>query len=436
MNRWWVGLLLVGGCGGGSTPAQPGDSGTSGSGSGTPDTGGETGLPDSGDTTDTAVNPSTSGSSGEDTDQDSTGPGSRCEQGYVCDEGCCEWTVEVLDIRSVVAGTTSIDVDSTGGVHIAYLDVNGGNDQLRYAHGTEQGWTFEIVDQGQTGWHCSLQLDADGVPHVTHYAFADGDLRYSVRQPGGWTTEVIDADGAVGRKSSLRFDSAGQPHVSYHDTSEDDLKYAHREAGAWVVEVVDAPDSTGDHTSLALDADDHPHISYFRNLDQAGRSGADLRHAYHDGVAWALETVAARGVVGEFTSIALDPTGQPFISYRNAAAGALEVASSEGGVWTLEVVDDDGELGDFNTSIAMDAQGRPHVTYYDTEAGALRHAVRADGVWTVQVVDDELFSGHYSAMRIDQDGLAHISYSFREDDAVNPVGIIGLKYAVGSVPRG
>ena len=101
-----------------------------------------------------------------------------------------------------------------------------------------------------------------------------------------------------------------------------------------------------------------------------------------------LETVDDVGVVGMFTALALDAEGEPHISYQDDTYRRLKYAHRVAGMWAVEIVDDDGDVGDFNTSIAVDIDGTPHITYYDATAGALKYAERAGGEWNVEVVDD------------------------------------------------
>ena len=80
-------------------------------------------------------------------------------------------------------------------------------------------------------------------------------------------------------------------------------------------------DLPGYHTSIALDQTDNPHISY-----QVTNAGT-LRHAYHDGSGWHKETVdstAAAGEDGE-TSIALDSRGNAHISYYDLTHGNADL---------------------------------------------------------------------------------------------------------------
>jgi len=66
------------------------------------------------------------------------------------------------------------------------------------------------------------------------------------------------------------------------------------------------------------------------------------------------ETVDANGSVGYYTSLALDPQGNPHISYYDATNLDLKYASKSGGVWTIETVPDpSANVGQY-TSLVFD----------------------------------------------------------------------------------
>jgi hypothetical protein len=67
----------------------------------------------------------------------------------------------------------------------------------------------------------------------------------------------------------------------------------------------------GSWTSLALDQSGHPYISY---MDRQGYYDGDLKYAHRDASGWHTVTVDEAGNVGRYASLALDPTGCPYIS--------------------------------------------------------------------------------------------------------------------------
>jgi hypothetical protein len=76
----------------------------------------------------------------------------------------------------------------------------------------------------------------------------------------------------------------------------------------------------GEYTSLALDWSGYPHISYRDGTND------DLKHAYRDPMGWHLETVDSAGNVGTYTSLALDESGHPHISYNDYTNQDLKYA--------------------------------------------------------------------------------------------------------------
>ncbi len=88
----------------------------------------------------------------------------------------------------------------------------------------------------------------------------------------------------------------------------------------WSTESVNPGGKAGAYTSIALDSSDHPHISYFNITTD------DLKYAKWNGSAWSIETVDSAGIVGHYSSIAVDGNGYPHISYEDVTFDDLKYA--------------------------------------------------------------------------------------------------------------
>jgi hypothetical protein len=129
----------------------------------------------------------------------------------------------------------------------------------------------------------------------------------------------------------------------------------------------------GQFSSIALDSSDNPHISYYKRISS---DQGDLKYATKASGSWVTEWVdglTTEDKLGRYTSIALDSSGYAHISYYDATNGDLKYATNASGSWVTEPVDWGGDVGQ-HTSIALDSSGYAHISYWDVSNGDLKYA--------------------------------------------------------------
>jgi hypothetical protein len=290
--------------------------------------------------------------------------------------------------------------------------------------GLAAGNTITQPDSG--GQYTSIALDASGFPVISHYDPASGDLKTvhcgNAACSSGNTLASPDTTNDVGQYSSLKLDASGNPVVSYFDASLFHLRMLHcGNANCTAGNTTTSPDSvfdthTGLYSSLALDGSGIPVMSYY----EVPHDVLKVLHCSDPSCSSWSATFADPGsgnIVGPYTSIALDASGFPVVSYYDETNGDLKVIHCGNATCTsgntITSPDIAGEVGQY-TSIALDTSGNPVVSYYDQSGGDLKvlHCGNSNctSANTIKSPDTTGDVGRNSSIRLDGSGHPVVSY--------------------------
>jgi hypothetical protein len=239
----------------------------------------------------------------------------------------------------------------------------------------------------------------------------DMHLIMQAHASSAWSIQTVDSTSVVMNKSSIKLDSNNKPHISYSgylngDRGNSSLMYAMWTGSNWTIQVVDSNGSVGFGSSIALDPSNNPHISYFDSTNER------LKYAKWTGSEWYIQTVDSS--VGGWASLAIDSNGSPHIAYSGKNQ-VLMYASWISSTWITQSVDSEGRVG--GISLALDPDNNPHISYYiDTTDGdnsplQVKYARKGGSTWSIQTIDSVIASAWGSSIAIDSMGDVHISYT-------------------------
>lgn len=281
-------------------------------------------------------------------------------------------------------------------------------------------------DSTDAGTNSDLALDANGDPHVIFAETAGsgatkqlaGPLMYGTKTGGVWSYETVPIGQVNGEIAALALNSAGEPHVLYHQLNgggqSSNIRLARRVGGSWAASGKIDSDTDSLSADLVLDdmgrafivfgveAPNHTKISL-------GVEGATLND-------WQVSEIASGTVVGPpFPSLAIDDAGNLHLSYlRRTVAGAhlfygMSTAANPTN-FTFEIIGAVGGGYGARTSIALDSSGTPHISYQRVD-GRAGYAVRSgQDSWQQTIVDPSFDETRYASLSIGSDDLPRVSY--------------------------
>lgn len=316
-----------------------------------------------------------------------------------------------------VWGNTSLAIDTTGTLYVAYGDGGNGNRATVMKYG---GGSWQTVGTAgfSEGWaaYISLAIDSTGTPYVAYTDLGNYWKATVMKYAGGSWQTVGSAGFSPGRADyiSLAIDSSCTPYIAYSDDANGYKAMVMKYAGGWWQTVGAAGLSAGEAwgTSLAIDPIGTPYVSY---TDCANGSKATVMK--FAGGSW--QTVGTAGLSRDgvgYTSLAFDSIGTPYVACDEGKATVMKYAS---GSWKTLGSAGFSAGGVLHISLGIGSTGTLHVTYEDyannSKATVMKYAggswqvvgtagLSAGEVWAPSLVVDSTDTPYVSYGDVGSDG--------------------------------
>jgi Tol biopolymer transport system component len=276
----------------------------------------------------------------------------------------------------------SLALDAMGFPVVSYVDAT--NSGLRVLHCNDincAGGNESITSPDTTagvGEYSSLMLDSSGLPVIGYYDYHNGALRVMrCDDPncagGGESIVTPDAAGDVGVEISLVLDAIDRPVISYGDLDSGYVKILHcGNSDCSASNSITAPIyALGLESSIVLDGSGYPVVATYDD-DLFVMRCNDVNCA---GGNESISSPDTAGFNGAYPSLTLNASGWPVVSYWDVTNGDLKVLHCGSADCTsgnsIASPDTAGSVG-LHTSIALDGSGNPVVSYYDTSDDDLK----------------------------------------------------------------
>lgn len=285
----------------------------------------------------------------------------------------------------------SAEVTTDDKVAIAYYDRT--DDALGFALGTVKDgavtWAYEKVDSypdanglnpGDAGKYASLAIDAAGTTWIAYQDTTNKTLKYAKKVKGGaWETGVADTGSGpspnAGLWASIAIDKSGNPVIAHYDEGKAQLRVAR-----W--------NGSGFSGAVAYESEDY-------TPPDSGASSVDAN-------------------AGEYAHIFVGSDGTEYIAFYDRAWGALRLAVGDSGGYSVEIVDDSADVGQWPSIVQSGST--LSIAYQDVTAQTLKLATGAPGSFTTEVVDATAFTGADTAPYLDGSSLAIVYFDGDNND--------------------
>ncbi len=341
------------------------------------------------------------------------------ERSFAAPPSAAASIMTTVDGAGDVGEYSSLELNEYGFAVISYYD--GSNSNLKLAVCNNIACTSPdliVVDSSKpVGKFSSLKLNSNDLAFISYQDGGSFSVKYAacdtVNCNSPTLTPGIDSDA---RDSSLTLNHNGNAVISTHGFG--DLTTRIIVCGDLACSLANRTRSVLDHstsyyTSVVINDNNFPVVSYYD-----GENG-NLKLATCGNVSCTFSDIvtvdSSTNDTGLYSSMMLNDSGDPVISYKHLTYKTLELAICKDAACTVKTskrVDSINPIGS-TTSLALDSNGFPTISYMDDRDRYLRIAVCNDTDCTnptLTAIDNGDIFGRTASLEINQNHKPVVSY--------------------------
>jgi hypothetical protein len=275
----------------------------------------------------------------------------------------------------------SIIVDSEGKIHISHQKVRSTGEiiigELHYCVGSSGSWDCKVVDtEGRSGYSSSLAIDSLGGIHIAHADRYYDKLRYCYRSGEDWSCEEIEGSNGA---SVMAVDSKNVAHIVHRKGGWNfppGARYCSNPEGVWECQDIETLSDCGGGADIFIDSQDKVHFI------EPCYSWGSLRYCSNVG-GWSCENVEFNEELEEngASSIFVDSSGNVHLTHKKPTSPGTRYCIRSGGEWNCETI---GSNYGYSSSTSVDSEGVVHVGYTTKTTNEISHCTGSFGEWDCQ----------------------------------------------------
>jgi hypothetical protein len=264
-----------------------------------------------------------------------------------------------------------------------------------------------VFNGGNHGKNGSIDVDSNGMAHVSCYDREIGGLSYATNAGGAWVESIVDQGGKL-YAPSLALGTGGSSYISVNNDTTDEILVFDNSAGSWNRRTVYVRPGSNYHplNSLAVDDSDNVHVAFIHGT---------LLYASDSTGPWAVTVLENQSFPAYYyyPEVEVDSNGKVHIAYREDlrnSIGSLKHADNALGAWQTEYIDS-LYRSILTPSMVIDQNDKVHISYGALDVGNMKYANNITNVWEKEDLAPISDGALYSSIGIDSSGTLHVLYA-------------------------